>query len=112
MLTTNAMELADRAVVLAMHAAEAYLRTNTTLPPDMVHYGAAAREVIDAARKAIPDALADAKEAIALGMADVAVHTFAASLRLAGIAAAKAIAEKGEELAKQIETEYYQRNSE
>jgi len=49
---------------------------------------AIADAVIAAGMEFLPSAIDDANEAIAAGMAAVAAHTFAASMALAGIAAA------------------------
>ncbi len=83
--------LADRAVEMAMKSAAEYIRQNSTLPPDQIHYGSAGEILREEVKAALSEALTDAREALDANMGDVAVHTFAASMRLAGIRAAKRI---------------------
>lgn len=80
--------LASTAATLAMQAAADYFRNFRRFPTDLE---AAAVVVRTHLKAALPAALDDAREAIECGMGDVAVATFAASVRLAGIAAAKEV---------------------
>ena len=72
-----------------MRAAAEYLRRHNVTVTD---WGKAAQIVREHARGAFSLALADAKEALDCGMAEAAEHTFLASMRLAGFAAAREIA--------------------
>lgn len=81
--------LANRAGEIAMRAAADYIRR--TAPGANIDHDYAADRIRFHCSEAFPQALNDAKEAIEANMADVAVQTFAASIRLAGINAAREI---------------------
>ena len=70
--------------VAAKYAAEYVRRHNLTAPTD-----ALSESVIANVRVQLPQAIQDAKDAAEIGMRDVASSTFAASMALAGIKAAK-----------------------
>ena len=81
--------LGSRAAEAAMRGAAEYLRLHKVTITD---WDTATRIVAERTRDAIPEALADAKVAFDCGMIEAATLTFLASMRLAGIAAAKEIA--------------------
>ena len=83
---TNA--LADRAVEIATWAARDYLRAHKPAADQSPALPAA---IVAEVQAAVPEALADAKEALSLGMGQYAVATFGASMRLAGIRAGKTV---------------------
>jgi len=77
--------LGEVATAAALGGAMEYLKAHrlTAIPSDL-------RECLAAhVKAAVPKALADAKEAFAAGMPEVAEQTFAATMVLAGIEAAK-----------------------
>ncbi len=82
--------LASVALRHALSGALAYFRKEGRMPTEAEAPAleAAFKEELDTT---LPGALDDAKEALAANMTDVAVATFAASLRLAGIRAAKRV---------------------
>ena len=82
-------ELANRAIRVAVLAAQSYAKTNSIKLNPLTLSPALRCEINDA----LPAALDDAKEAIGLGMGDVGTATFDASMRIAGIRAVKAIAQ-------------------
>lgn len=87
MATTDAVSgLAMMACRCATTAALAYIRQHQLHLDDCGPLNACIAAHVKAA---MPAALHDAKEAIDCGMRDVAEHTFAASMALAGIEAAK-----------------------
>ncbi len=89
--TTTVSELARTSIFLATTGATAFLKTRE-ISLDLEDTVALNNAISVAVKDAIAEALADAKTAIDCGMIWVAEQTFAASMRLAGIAAAKIIA--------------------
>ena len=89
-MATQDAQLANEAAKMAMRAADEYLR----------QHGLEEWNLIDCLRASVkarlPEALADTKQAFDAGMGEMAVATFAASMRLAGIEAAKRAAEQAE----------------
>lgn len=81
--------LADLTAVTTMRAAGQYFGT---IGYDVSDYAAASAVVKRHAKEALPAALADAKEALDAGMTEAAIATLTASMRIAGIKAAKEIA--------------------
>ena len=79
------MSLEHRAIGIGLRAALRYLERQGQCAPDDLQV-----RVTEACLAELPQALADAREALDVGMAAVAEETFAASMALAGIAAAKA----------------------
>ena len=84
-MTTPTGALAEAAMKIATRGAVAYLDKN--------HLQADASALAECLRSWVkiqmPQALKDAKEALAVGMGQVAEQTFAASMVLAGVEAAK-----------------------
>jgi hypothetical protein len=78
-------ELAATACRIASQGAIEYLRVHG-LTADMTALSECIRSWV---KIKLPDALGDAREALACGMGHVAEQTFAASMMLAGIEAAK-----------------------
>lgn len=79
--------LADAAVMIAARGAAEYIRKHWHgLPPQSDLLPLLKEEV----KAAIPQALDDAKQALEAHMTEAAEQTFAASMVIAGIAAAKA----------------------
>jgi hypothetical protein len=89
-MTETINSLGQMAGDIAARAAIKYLEIHGKLTPDVADR--LAEPLSRHARQALPEALADAKEALNCGMVDVAKETFAASMVLAGINAAKEIA--------------------
>ena len=82
---TEVSGLVDAAVTIAAHGARQYLERNKlTAKPDVLSACLSAWVKIK-----LPEALRDAKEALACHMEQVAQQTFAASMISAGIEAAK-----------------------
>ena len=91
-MATTTDTLGARAGTYVMDGAREYLRShNLTIH----NYATAAESLKAAARVALPEAIADAKAALDAHMPDIATATFAATLRLAGIDAAKSWADDG-----------------
>lgn len=79
-------QLAEQAMVVAVSAAKCWLRNMGESVTDSAKLALLLEEELKAA---VPGALDDAREAMALRMDQVAVATFGASMQKAGIAAAK-----------------------
>lgn len=84
-MTTGIENLGDYAANVAIRAAIAYMQRHG-LTADPAALSEALRTRVKAA---LPQALADAKEALEAHMEQVAMQTFAASMAMAGIEAAK-----------------------
>lgn len=82
--------LGTQAADTAMRACAEYLRLNNVTVTD---YDTASTIIRRHVKAAVGPALDDAKEALEAGMGQVASATFLASMKLAGFAAAKEIAE-------------------
>lgn len=86
--------IASKGATSAMQAAADYWRLNNystaAFTPD--DWKAAVVCVKKHIRLAMPDAIKDMEEALRANMKEAAGHTFLASMRLAGIAAAKEVA--------------------
>lgn len=82
-------DLVDIAASAMLEGAAAYMRANGRDP--RAHADALTTSVREIAATALTAALNDARDAINIGMVDVGVATFVASMRLAGIAAAKRV---------------------
>lgn len=83
-------ELTKRAADMAMLAVANYLRVHG-VDVSTIDYTRATTILKEELRDALPQALADAKEAIEARMPEAASATFAASMRLAGIRAGERI---------------------
>lgn len=84
-------ELATRAAQLAMSAAVRFAIANGKNPLSVAPESHWCDEIRAAVKNEFPTAMKDAGDAIAAGMGDVASETFAASMRLAGIKAARKV---------------------
>lgn len=82
----NASDVATRAVDIAIESALTWYRANSMGKPDL---DALKKNLTLEVRASIDGALADAKAAMDVGMREIAGQTFAASMSLAGIRAAK-----------------------
>lgn len=79
------------AVGIAWKGARRYLAHEGRYTPALVNSKALQDALARHVKAKLPEALQDAKEALECGMAQAAEHTFAASMALAGIAAAKEV---------------------
>lgn len=82
-------ELGDRGNAAACGAAAEYFRVHGVKVDDV---DAASKAICKHVREAIPEALKDAADAAECGMVAWGIATYLASMRLAGIKAAKEIA--------------------
>ena len=83
-----------RAIDLASVAAGLYLKNKNITPPN---YDILLKYIKTEVKSAFPEAIADTKEAFAIGMNEIALETFRASMRLAGIEAAKKLIKENKE---------------
>jgi hypothetical protein len=87
MLTEKSItEFGERAVTIAMQSFARYCQAHGVQVADLDRAVSILKQTVSAA---IPQALADAKEAFEAGMGAAASQTFSASMSLAGIEAAK-----------------------
>ena len=91
-MTRSPEELGSVAANITMNASADYIHRNNLTVTD---YKVAADVIRDFCKEALFPALDDAKEALETGMGQIAEATFQASMRMAGIEAAKKLVEDG-----------------